>query len=221
MPIYQEIPTVTPKPAIAPPTPEELRQVFQENVRSTAFCLTLSKRMCAALLSELRFEAEPNQAWATLKAVFSAQRATGRALQERGLLEGRRLTKAGRIVAQLVELAGFTIADFDPEISRHVGVDDSNSKPSNTFKEYVTSTAFVITLSKRMCETLGAIAMGDRHKLNDYSHFLNTVASLQTRGLVWWDGEADRQRDTPWKLTEAGKLVAQLLTLLDEEGDRP
>lgn len=230
MPIYQVIPTVLPPsdepsppetgfPVLAPPpTSEELRQVFQESVRSTAFCLQLSKRMCAALLASLRFEEQPSEAWATLRAVFMGQRSTGRALQERGLVEGRSLTKAGRIVARLVELAGFSIADFDPLIARQVGVSDDPPPADSVsvFREYVTSTAFVITLSQRMVETLGAMRGGERHKLNDYSHFLNTANSLKSRGLIWWDEREDREKATPWKLTEAGKLVAQLLGLMGE-----
>lgn len=233
MPIYQVIPTVLPPtsepsppetgfPVLAPaPTAEDLRQVFQEATRSTAFCLQLSKRMCAALLSSLKFEGEPSEAWATLRAVFMGQRATGRALQERGLVEGRSLTRAGRIVAQLVELAGFSIADFDPVIAKQVGVSDDPvpTDSVSVFREYVTSTAFVLDLSQRMVETLGAMRESDRHKLNDYSHFLNTAKSLTSRGLIWWDEREDREKATPWKLTEAGALVAQLIGLM-EEGDR-
>lgn len=228
MPIYQVIPTVLPpsdEPSppvtnipVTTPTPEELRQVFQESVRSTAFCLQLSKRMCAALLASLRFEEQPSEAWATLRAVFMGQRSTGRALQERGLVEGRSLTRAGRIVAQLVELAGFSIADFDPLIARQVGISDDPPPADSVsvFREYVTSTAFVIMLSQRMVETLGAMRGGERHKLNDYPHFLSTIRALQARGLTWWDEAEDRMKGSPHKLTEAGKLVAELLGLMEE-----
>lgn len=209
---YQVIAASPPIPsvALAPPDAEALRQVFQESVRSTAFCLTLSKRMCAALLAALRLESEPCTAWETLSVVFLAQRATGRALQERGLVEGRRLTRSGRIVAQLVELAGFAIADFDPALSQAVAIKDDSPKPDNTFREYVTSTAFCLTLSRRMLETLGAMQQGDRYKLNDYPHFLSTAKALLERGLIWHDETVDRRHQTPWKLTDAGRLVAEL-----------
>lgn len=73
------------------------------------------------------------------------------------------------------------------------------------FKDYATSTAFSINLSKRMVEVLLELDT-ERKAWHLYSHFLTTAPALVRRGLVAHTG-----RD--WVLTEAGEKVIPLLRL--------
>lgn len=71
----------------------------------------------------------------------------------------------------------------------------------NKFAEYVTGTAFDLKLSKNMVRALSRF---------DYAgtcveNFM-TVSSLRCRGLI-------EHRGNQWVLTEAGKLVVQLMKM--------
>lgn len=75
------------------------------------------------------------------------------------------------------------------------------------FKNYVTSTAFSLTLSRAMCDALeylirSALASGFREL--QFVPQLTSMHSLERRGLVL---------SNPWRLTEAGLSVYPLLEL--------
>jgi hypothetical protein len=95
------------------------------------------------------------------------------------------------------------------------------------FSEHVTSTAFHLSLSKRMINVLAAI-----HQLSDKgyrkvlapservwsSHWVPTARSLSERGLVVHEDPS--QQNPPWsrypyQLTKAGQLVLELLKEAD------
>lgn len=75
---------------------------------------------------------------------------------------------------------------------------------SNAFQEYVTGQAFVLTLSRRMCEAIEFCVRQEIHSegFRIVTHIPNfpSMRALKERGLV--DGG---------KLTEAGALVYPLL----------
>lgn len=80
------------------------------------------------------------------------------------------------------------------------------------FKEYVTSTAFHLTLSKNMIYVLDCIM----RRSTDYSlsHWVTATKRLGARGLVVHTSPGDMTppwSKYPWKVTAAGKLVYKLL----------
>ena len=83
---------------------------------------------------------------------------------------------------------------------------------SNAFKDYVTSTAFHLHLSRNMCEAmefcvLDQTGRGSLHVIPTIPHIM-TMRCLVERGLV------ERAPYRPCaKLTEAGELVYSLLVL--------
>lgn len=235
---------------------QQALQQFGETVKATAFSVQLSKRQCAALLAMqiietgLAANANNETQWHTAKAFALAHAKTRFALIERGLIaqsliaqsEHRcnigynlHLTEAGKLVASLVTLAGFTFADFDPVLNERLQLHSTSQShyhnSNDAFREYVTSTAFALSLSDRMCTVLTNLhnlqshsdpdsRWDSRWKLNQYSHFISTVKSLLSRGLVWYDDSVDRSRQNPYKLTTAGHLVVQLLQLIQNGNSR-
>lgn len=77
---------------------------------------------------------------------------------------------------------------------------------NKTFREYATSTAFNLQLSKRQCWELLSIAAG----APNYVFNMATLRSLADRGLVSWGVGADG-RPTFNGLTRAGTLTVELL----------
>lgn len=80
------------------------------------------------------------------------------------------------------------------------------------FKNYVTNTAFNLTLSKGMCKTLIAEKTGNKKIMYEDGKFLMHLQALQRRGLVIHDPTVKpMSNDSAWSLTHAGELVYQLL----------
>ena len=73
---------------------------------------------------------------------------------------------------------------------------------NHAFREATTSTAFHLSLSKRMIDMLCLINEHQVMRFVGYSHWLNTTKALRAKGLV----ECQR-----YELTEAGRLVVNLL----------
>ena len=83
------------------------------------------------------------------------------------------------------------------------------------FREYSTSTAFMLMLSKNQCHALLRV---DRAKGTDhYSFHTGTSRGLEDRGLIESLPIAERGITTPdcmgllWRLTNAGDIVVDLL----------
>lgn len=74
--------------------------------------------------------------------------------------------------------------------------------------EATTSVAFLLALSKRQCNTLLRLVDGppDGHVVQ-----VDSLQSLDRRGLVFWHQDASGRPNGFGGLTEAGKLVAALL----------
>lgn len=91
---------------------------------------------------------------------------------------------------------------------------------SNTFRDYVTSTAFALTISRRQIEMLSQL-----HQFGDTWMLLTTFDALARKGLVERVREnASDKFSTTARLTEAGRLVVPLLKhagLLVEYAPRP
>lgn len=78
---------------------------------------------------------------------------------------------------------------------------------SDLFRDYVTSSAFVLTLTRRQCEVLDAIDQGVMPW--GFSHAVPAIKALERRGLVLHVYPATPSHIT----TEPGKLVAQLVRM--------
>ena len=77
------------------------------------------------------------------------------------------------------------------------------------FKEYVTNTAFNLSLSKNMVKTLVQIRDYDIEGMLNNSHFVTSADRMVKRGLVIHDFKGiDKQS---WFLTTAGELVYKLI----------
>jgi len=74
--------------------------------------------------------------------------------------------------------------------------------------EATTSVAFLLSLSKRQCNTLLRLINGepDGHIVQ-----VDSLQSLDRRGLVFWHQDSTGRPSGFGGLTEAGKLVAALL----------
>ena len=87
---------------------------------------------------------------------------------------------------------------------------------NKVFAEYVTSTAFVLTLSKVQCSMIAHLsthAPDDFSFLNYRVHHMSTLQALARKGIVWWECD-DKGNGIGFRgLTEAGKKVAELLLL--------
>lgn len=81
------------------------------------------------------------------------------------------------------------------------------------FAEYARSTAFNISLTQRMCQTLLVLRRGGLAG-DSYSHWLNTLKALRDRGLVVLNQSTD-PKERGWKLTKPGELVAELVELAE------
>lgn len=82
------------------------------------------------------------------------------------------------------------------------------------FAESTTSGAFFLSLSQNHCNALLRLYKnGLESKRGDYlwSHDVGTFKGLENRGLVLWKRDASGLACGMEGLTEAGKLVAQLL----------
>lgn len=78
---------------------------------------------------------------------------------------------------------------------------------SNTFRDYVTSTAFALTISRRQIEMLSQL-----HQFGDTWMLITTFDALARKGLVERVQEKNGdQFSTTARLTEAGRLVVPLL----------
>jgi hypothetical protein len=78
---------------------------------------------------------------------------------------------------------------------------------SNTFRDYVTSTAFALTISRRQIEMLSQL-----HQFGDSWMLITTFDALARKGLVERVQEKNGdQFSTTARLTEAGRLVIPLL----------
>lgn len=84
------------------------------------------------------------------------------------------------------------------------------------FAEYATSTAFAIQLSKNQCNFLLRLENFERTQLgglNDPALTVGGLRGLEARGLVHWKYDASGKPDGFQGLTEAGKVMVQLLKL--------
>lgn len=77
----------------------------------------------------------------------------------------------------------------------------------NLFRDYVTSTAFALTISHRQIEMICQI-----HKYGSACLLISTYGALHRKGLVERVG-ADDQFSATVRLTEAGNAVIPLLKL--------
>ena len=76
---------------------------------------------------------------------------------------------------------------------------------SNTFRDYVTSTAFALTISRRQIEMLSQL-----HQFGDSWMLITTFDALARKGLVERVQEKNGdQFSTTARLTEAGRLRSQ------------
>ncbi|MDP4074228.1 hypothetical protein [Acidovorax sp. A1169] len=80
----------------------------------------------------------------------------------------------------------------------------------STFRDYVTSTAFALTISRRQIECISQL-----HQFGDTWMLLTTFDALARKGLVERVREknADEHFSTTARLTEAGHAVVPLLKL--------
>lgn len=83
---------------------------------------------------------------------------------------------------------------------------------SEVFKQYVTNTAFCLTLSKPMCAVLEGINEGNKLVFSVTSQFVTVVRALISRGLVENIPNA-KPMEPAFRLTDAGKLVFELVKM--------
>ena len=92
----------------------------------------------------------------------------------------------------------------------------SGDEAEKQFKEYVTSTAFSLTLTKHMCQLLLAIRDFPHDLHGRFSLFVPTVRRLTERGLVthhWVKPDERPIGHQYYRLTTAGKHVCRLVEL--------
>ena len=85
---------------------------------------------------------------------------------------------------------------------------------NETFHEFVTGGAFVLTLTKRQIEALGLLGGDHWEAVSAFSHGVPICRALERRGLIVHhprpDG-VDPSSWRPWRLTRAGELTVGLL----------
>lgn len=81
----------------------------------------------------------------------------------------------------------------------------------STFAQYATATAFSISLSKRQCDELLRQQCYEATGEIGYPADIRTLSALEARGLIPWTRTPEGQTVKYNGLTEAGKLLAQLL----------
>ena len=84
---------------------------------------------------------------------------------------------------------------------------------NNMFRNYVTGTAFQVTLSRHQIASLQLIklaAVGEYSKAHKYTANFTHLSALLRRGLIEWRGEDMASRSGPY-ITRAGELVLELL----------
>lgn len=92
---------------------------------------------------------------------------------------------------------------------------------SETFKDYVTSTAFNLSLTRMMCSLLLCIGSGANNYSPFYRHFVTTIRCLISRGLVEHVPRplnlthTEINAHVSYKLTKAGELVAELVRIAE------
>lgn len=85
---------------------------------------------------------------------------------------------------------------------------------NKTFGEYVTSTAFLLQLSKTQCHVLLRVRRGE--KWDHYCFHPHQGRQLRLRGLMTALSEKEKKKESGiYRLTKAGELVC---ALLDEAG---
>lgn len=79
---------------------------------------------------------------------------------------------------------------------------------NKTFAEYTSSTAFLLALSKRQCNTLLRLQQkeADGHIVG-----VDSLRGLDRRGLVFWKRDEQGMANGFGGMTKAGELVVQLL----------
>ena len=86
---------------------------------------------------------------------------------------------------------------------------DAGDILSHVFKDYVTSAAFSLSLSRSMCEAMEFVlsdSLVNGMRTMGTIPGLMTIHSLNRRGLVLNNGKC-------WTLTDAGKLVYPMLVM--------
>lgn len=86
------------------------------------------------------------------------------------------------------------------------------------FRDYVTSVAFHLSLSKRMVE--GLLGFKDNGEA-DYCVQVPTYWSLEKRGLVAWNRDKEGKVTRGIYLTPAGRLVRQLVEMAFASKSKP
>lgn len=85
------------------------------------------------------------------------------------------------------------------------------------FQDYVTSTAFSLTLSRPMCDAMQYMVGNSIEKkgFRIVGHIpqLMTMHSLERRGLVVHNGRSEKFLCMGWDLTEAGEALYPLLVM--------
>lgn len=87
----------------------------------------------------------------------------------------------------------------------------------SAFKEYVTSTAFNLTLSRAMCEAMeymiaNSIPTKGLRIVGNIPQLM-TMHSLMRRGLIIHNGRSEKFLCMGWEMTEAGEALYPLLVL--------
>lgn len=80
------------------------------------------------------------------------------------------------------------------------------------FSEYVTSTAFSLTLSRPMCDAMEFI-MGESVPKTDKFRFVGNIPSLMTLHSLNRRGLVSHNDKSGWFMTEAGEALYPLLVL--------
>lgn len=82
---------------------------------------------------------------------------------------------------------------------------------NKAFAECTTSTAFLLTLSKRQCNTLLRLAEGGVEKADGHIVQVDSLRGLDRRGLVFWHQDVGGKKNGFGGMTKAGELVAAML----------
>jgi|GEM_PF-5046762 len=82
---------------------------------------------------------------------------------------------------------------------------------NKVFSEYATSTAFCVQLSKNQCNTLLRLDEHVGEPSDCHAVTVGTLKGLDARGFVAWERDVSGRANKFLGLTDAGRLVAQLL----------
>ena len=85
-------------------------------------------------------------------------------------------------------------------------------KDNKVFREYVTSTAFNLSLSANMIMWLVHVKMAQQYWLGPNRKFIVGLVGLKDRGLVTHNPDA-KHNEPAWAITEAGEKVLELLIM--------